>query len=129
MKVLVIDDSDLARTHVRRLLHRVGMVVFEQPSAIGATRSIIQNGIEAVVVDVSMPGLSGEKLVGVLRKNPRLRDLVVVIISAKSWDELEEVAGTCGADALLPKDRVEVELPDLLRQLHLKRCMRRSAIA
>ncbi len=129
MKVLVIDDSDLARAHVRRLLERTGMEVFEQPSAIGATRNILQNGIDAAVIDVSMPGLSGDKLVSVLRKNPRLRQLVVVIISGKSWEELEEVAGHAGADALLTKDRVEHDLPDLLRKLRGARFLERTASA
>ena len=83
-RVLVIDDFEVARIQLRRLLEAAGFYVVEQPSAIGATRTILVEKIEAVVVDVTMPGLSGDRLVELLRRNPRLQGLVIVIVSARS---------------------------------------------
>ncbi len=117
MRVLVIDDSELARAQLRELLTDAGMEVFEQPSAIGATRALIQNDIDAALIDVTMPGLSGDKLVGVLRRNARLDGLLIILISARSWEELRAVADHSGADALLPKEQVGTELVKLLQRL------------
>jgi two-component system chemotaxis sensor kinase CheA len=119
VKVLIIDDSELARVQLRRLLRGAGFQVFEQPSAIGATRNISQNGIDVALVDVSMPGLSGDKLVGVLRGNPRLKGLRIVLVSAKDEKELQTLAVETGADAVLSKAQVETDLVDLLARLDL----------
>ena len=118
IKVLVIDDSELARVHFRRILSKAGMEVFEQASAIGATREILKNSIDAVVVDISMPGLSGDRLVGLLREHKRLSHLVIVVVSAKPKDELARLSRQITADAVLSKEDAEASLVSLVRRLH-----------
>ena len=108
--VLVIDDSDIARSHISGILTEANYAVFEQPSAIGATRAIREFSIRAVVVDVSMPGLSGDKLVGVLRKNQRLNGLVIIVVSAKTSVELAGLSELGAADAVLSKEGLEISL-------------------
>lgn len=115
-RVLVIDDSVSARTAAKEILDRAGFEVFALPSAIGATRLILRNRIEAVVVDLSMPGLSGDRLVGLLRENPRLRGLIVVIVSGESPEELKRVAESTQVDGVLSKESMGRELPTLLRR-------------
>lgn len=121
LRVLVIDDSEITRAQLRDQLEHVGMTVFEQPSGIGATRQILQNQVDAAVVDVSMPGLSGDKLVGVLRKNPRLKDLIIVVISARSTEELNVLSIGVDANAFMSKERVHHELVPLLNKLARRR--------
>jgi len=115
--VLVIDDSDIARSHIAWLLNDADFVVFEQPSAIGATRAIRENSIRAVVVDVSMPGLSGDKLVGVLRKNQRLEGLVIIVVTGKTSDEVSNLAELKAADEVLFKDGLDQTLVRTLTRL------------
>ena len=115
--VLVIDDSEIARSHMAGLLSDADFVVFEQPSAIGATRAIRENAIQAVVVDVSMPGLSGDKLVGVLRKNQRLEGLVIVVVTGKTSDEVSSLAELEAADEVLFKDGLNQTLVRALSRL------------
>ena len=56
-RVLLIDDDDIAREYLASLLRDAGHEVFELPSPIGATRTILSEGIEAVVLDVIMPDM------------------------------------------------------------------------
>jgi CheY-like chemotaxis protein len=129
-RVLVIDDSDIAREHIVNLLSAADYKVFDQPSAIGATRAIREHMIRAVVVDVSMPGLSGDKLVGVLRKNVRLSGLVIVVVSAKTTEELDEIDELRAADAVISKDSLDLRLvPTLSRLLKLSAFRPSSAFA
>jgi CheY-like chemotaxis protein len=112
---------------MRALLTQAKMEVFEQASAIGATRAIVQNQIDVVLVDVSMPGLSGDKLVRLLRDNPRLEGLVIVLISAKCREELEEIAVDSGADAVVSKTQLDEELIGVLKMLVASSAVRTGA--
>ena len=101
--VLIIDDSPAARAAIAATLRLTGYNVFELSSAIGATRTILRNNIAAVIVDLGMPGLSGDKLVGLLRSNARLSQLVIIVVSGQSNEELERIGKECSVDAVLPK--------------------------
>jgi DNA-binding response OmpR family regulator len=59
MRILIIDDDDVARELLSGTLKQSGHHVFELATAIGATRSIFEHDIEAVVVDVNLPDISG----------------------------------------------------------------------
>jgi CheY-like chemotaxis protein len=78
-------------------------VVHSLPSAIGVTRAVVANCIDVVVIDVSMPTLSGDKLATLLRQNPRCKDLGVVLISGRAIGELERLAQEVEADAVVTK--------------------------
>lgn len=116
-RALVIDDSELARSFIARLLADAGFEVLTQASAIGATRTIVHNRVRLVVVDVSMPGLNGDKLVGVLRSNPRLAGLTIIVVSGQPSQELERIAAETPADAVLSKTGLEEQLLPLLARL------------
>lgn len=110
LRVLVIDDSAVARMKMVELLSEAGYRVFELASAIGATRTIMRNEVVAVIADVSMPGLSGDKLVGVLRKNPRLGNLVVILVSGREDHELRQIMSEQQVDSVLSKRDIEHRL-------------------
>src|SRR5690242_9871422 len=97
IRVLVIDDSDAARAAVNAVLAPAGYEVHQLPSAIGATRTILRNGIDAVILDISMPGLSGDRLIELLRSNPRFNDLVIVVVSGDP-ENLKRISETLAVD-------------------------------
>ena len=115
--VLIIDDSAAARASIASTLRLAGYGVFELSSAIGATRTILRSNISAVIVDLGMPGLSGDKLVGLLRSNRRLSNLVVIVVSGQSGEELERISGECRVDAILEKRDISSRLVHILEQL------------
>lgn len=117
-RVLVISDSDEMRARLTDILSSEGFVVFDQPSAIGATRSIRQNSIRAVIVDVGLPGVRGEKLVSLMRENPRLDGLVlVVVVPGKTDDPSADAKGLQAVDAILEQASLEYRLVPLLGRL------------
>lgn len=117
VRVLVIDDSETARAAMAETLIEAGYRVLELPSAIGATRVILRNDVQVVIVDVTMPGLSGDMLVRVLRNNPRLKDLVIVVVSGMATENLERIRTEVGADAVLAKTEIETGLALLVLRL------------
>jgi len=64
-----------------------------------------------------MPGLSGDKLVGVLRKNQRLEGLVIIVVTGKTSDEVSNLAELEAADEVLFKDGLNQTLVRALSRL------------
>jgi DNA-binding response OmpR family regulator len=125
MRILIIDDDDIARELLTSTLKRVGHEVFELATAIGATRAIFEHDIDAVVVDVNLPDISGDKLARVLRKNSRGSQLGIVLVSSLPIDELRALAMVAQADAVLSKSDIRTRLEASVERA----CQRRVRLA
>ena len=115
-RTLVIDDDEIARELVVSTLRDDGYETFELASPIGATQVISREKIEIVVLDIMMPGLSGDKLAKMLRANPRLGLLGIVLVSSCSPEQLAQVAESVRADAVVRKSEIRHKLlPMMMR--------------
>jgi DNA-binding response OmpR family regulator len=112
LRVLVIDDDDLAREFLCTVLRRSGFAVFDLPSTIGATVRITRDEIQVVVLDIMMPSIRGDKLATLLRKNSQLAELGVVLVSSCPRSELEQLELDVDADAVVGKDEARTKLAD-----------------
>lgn len=118
--ILVVDDSDLARERMSSLLEEAGYRVIALSSPIGSTRAVLENDVRAVVIDVLMPGMRGDRLALLFRRNPRLKDLGVVLVSGESADELLRLSIESGADAVVAKADLNDLVPAVRRVLRRK---------
>lgn len=109
-KVLVIDDSEVARATMRDALESAGHRVHELPSAIGATREVLRHEIEVVVIDLNMPAMRGDSVIRLFRANPRMRHLRLILVSGAPRPEIEAVARDVLADDWVEK----AMMPDAL---------------
>lgn len=105
-RVLVIDDDEVARELLGSELEKAGFEVFSLPSPIGASRLIQANDVDAVVLDVMMPAMSGDRLAALLRQNKRFSNVAVVLVSGKGAAELGKLALAVGADAVVSKSDI-----------------------
>ncbi len=110
MNVLIIDDSDVALAMMTRVLSGHGHRVVTLPSSIGATRTVLRESIDVVVIDVNLPSIRGDKLAGLFRANDRMAKVGVVLVSGMDRAELERLAREAGVDGAVPKDALEREL-------------------
>ena len=115
--ILVVDDEEILRVVARAALEQAGYVVLEAedgPSALEVFRRE-RARIAAVLLDVNMPGQSGEEIFQDLRA---LDPNVPVIFSSGSISEMKGVLLTGrGAKAFLHKPYSARELTDTLRQV------------
>jgi CheY-like chemotaxis protein len=118
--VLVVDDSEIARTTLKNALTMAGMKVIDLPSPIGATRAIMNNDVSVVVIDLMMPGMRGDRLTTLFRENPRFQTLGVVLVSGENEAEMLRLADEVGADAAVSKSNM-TELVSAVRRAYLKR--------
>lgn len=85
LQVLIVDDSKVMRTMVRRVLNMSGLPVagvHEAADGDEALRMAGEHAFDLFVVDVNMPGLDGVGLLGELRKREGTVRTPVVVISA-----------------------------------------------
>lgn len=115
--VLVIDDSDVARAEMMRVLELAGFRVMGLASPIGATRTILEFGVRCVVIDILMPGMRGDRLAALFRGNHRLRDLGVVLVSGASPAELLSLSVESGANAVVSKAHLAELVPAVRKAL------------
>jgi len=115
--VLVIDDSLIAGHAMVRALRDAGLSADAIESPIGATAAILRNHARVVVIDMNMPSLQGDRLVGLLRGVERLADVKLVLASGDDSGTLERTASAAGAHAVFRKSSGHPALVDLARSL------------
>jgi CheY-like chemotaxis protein len=109
-RVLIIDDDEIVGEAMREILAREGHEVTAVPTAIGATQVILREHVRVVVLDIHMPSISGDKLAQLLRKNPRLKHIGIILVSGIEQKQLEALANEVSADAVVSKHKMRSEL-------------------
>ena len=101
-RILVADDNADMRDYVRRLLGARWQVetVTDGLAALDAIRN---NKPDLLLSDVMMPGLDGFALLRELRGDQDLRDLPVILLSARAGEEARVEGLDAGADDYLTK--------------------------
>ena len=80
--VLVVDDDADSRECVRDLLEGKGIAVAEATNGqVALERMESIPDVAVVVLDLEMPVMSGHELVRIMKENPRLSRLQVLILS------------------------------------------------
>jgi DNA-binding response OmpR family regulator len=116
MKVLIIDDDDIIRAVLSDTLVEAGFETCQLPSPIGATKKIIHEGVNVVVLDVMMPEVSGDKLAKMLRGNAKMGRVGIVLVSSLKANELRRLQTESGADAVVEKERMHEDLVPAVRK-------------
>ncbi len=102
-KVLLVDDSQVVLGVARRALEAAGFAVATRDQPVGTTVALMREAADVVLMDVDMPLLEGHELVRSIKKRDTLRDIVVLLYSAKPANELREITRACGADGFILK--------------------------
>ncbi len=102
-RVLLADDNDDMREHVRRLLARQGYTVEVVPDGQAALEAARHAAPDLVLTDVMMPRLDGFGLLAALRADAKLREVPVIMLSARAGDEAKVEGLDAGADDYLVK--------------------------
>ena len=84
LRVLLVEDSATMRVylsqHLRALFPSVQIVEAEDGKS--AIRQLSASSVDLVLTDLRMPGMDGEDLVQMLKRNPLLRRKPILVVSA-----------------------------------------------
>jgi DNA-binding response OmpR family regulator len=120
-RVIVVEDEDLVRRAISSALRDEGFAVSQAADAYACRAALQQQGAEAVVLDLGLPGVSGLDLARELRS---LSDIALIVVSRRSEPEARIEALDLGADDFLVKPVHTGELAARLRSV-----LRRRSVA
>lgn len=101
--ILLVDDSTQSRAIYRNKLTLDGFTVIEASDGIEALKSLQENKPDLVIIDLWMEGIDGFKLLQLMNLNPDLKNIPVLILSARSVPGDIQKALALGAKDFLPK--------------------------
>ena len=107
LNILIVDDSPVMRTFVRRVMQLTGIEVGQYLEAGNGAEALdvaaSQPVIDAVFTDINMPVMDGEEFVRQLRRQPSREQTPVIVISTDATSRRIENMIALGASGYIQK--------------------------
>jgi DNA-binding response OmpR family regulator len=104
MRILVIDDSPVARIALRGMLEAAGFTIVEAADGKEGLRTFRSVGADVVVCDLFMPGVDGLQVIRELRREfPAVKLIAISGGSSNCTMDVLPMAQRLGADEVLYK--------------------------
>ena len=101
---LVVEDSPTMRQLIAFALKRFkGAKVIEAADGVDALKKLQTEKVQMILTDINMPIMDGLKLVTLVRQNPSLKGMPIVIITTEGAAEDRERGMALGANAYISK--------------------------
>jgi CheY-like chemotaxis protein len=100
---LVIDDNRQTADSLCDMLHALDVHAEPVYGSNTAVLALSKKVPELVFLDVNMPGASGFEVLSYIRREPRLRDVIVIMITSDDQPQVAEKARQTGALLTLVK--------------------------
>jgi two-component system chemotaxis response regulator CheY len=114
-KVLLVDDSGLARRSTRRVLEEAGYVVVEAEDGLSALERFALDKPDVVLLDLVMKGMYGLDVLARLREmDPSAR---VIVVSADVQTSSREMVQAGGAAGFITKPANPVHMLETVDQV------------
>lgn len=111
-KILIVDDSSLARRTMRNLLEEMGYSVEDAPDGAVALEKFFVSPPDLVILDLVMTGMYGVDVLTKMRElNPNAR---VIIATADVQQSTADQVRAAGAKAILNKPVTREKLKAIL---------------
>jgi two-component system chemotaxis response regulator CheY len=110
-KILLVDDSALARRILRRCLEPEGHQIIEAQDGISALEAYFLEKPDLVLLDLTMEGMHGLDVLREMRRlDPSARVVVATADIQESTQRMAQEAGACGfvVKPFVPKQVLEV---------------------
>jgi two-component system chemotaxis response regulator CheY len=101
--VFVVEDDPGIRRLLRVYLQRMSLEVEEAATGRAALSLLERHEPSLVCLDLILPELSGYEICEKIRASPRLREVPVLVVSARATAPERAFAEEVGASAFLPK--------------------------
>src|SRR5262245_23821646 len=125
--LLIVDDDVSAREGLRSIFERAGHQTIAVADAPAALRLLHKRACDLVLLDVELPDVDGLALCRLLRAQPALKQLPLVVFSANDSEVRKVEAFTAGADDYIVKPSTPGELLSRINS-HLSVAQRESEL-
>ena len=127
MRVLVVDDEEIAAEHARLVLEEVGI---QADTCLGGAQALQMletqharhEGYNLVLLDWKMPGMDGLEVARRIRKRYD-NETTVIILTSFNWDDIMDEALHAGVDSFLAKPLFATNVVDEFERIARKNNM------
>lgn len=116
-RALVVDDNEVNRLLAGRLLTKAGWVVEMAEDGSQALDWLAGNRADLVLLDISMPGLSGEDVCRTAHDEKLCQGTKLVAYTAHAMPDERQKFVSCGFDAVLTKPISKATMLEMLASL------------
>lgn len=109
-KVLIVGDDEALLHRITLLLTQEGVLVKEMNNSLNIIQEIEEFQPDLLIIDVTMPGISGFDVCRMVRVNPRWHELPVLFLTAQLGLDSRLAAFEAGGDDYMNKPIVDQEL-------------------
>lgn len=102
-RILVVDDNPVNRKLAAAMLRKGGWEVEDAENGTIALEKLAANTYQAVLLDISMPGIGGEDVCRQIRANESLKGLRVVAYTAHAMESEKQTIMSAGFDDIVIK--------------------------
>lgn len=113
--ILVVDDNGINRLLPGLILRPFGWTVYEVDGGLEALKALKDAEISCVLLDISLPDISGLDVLKVLRKNPELQSVRIVAYTGYAQEKDVNYLLGLGFDAVIIKPLTSMKLLDVLK--------------
>lgn len=118
MKILIVDDFSTMRRIVKNLLKDIGFTnMVEADDGRTALPILQRGGIDFLITDWNMPGMSGIDLLKSVRANPNLASLPVLMVTAEAKREQIIMAAQAGVNGYVIKPFTAATLREKIEKI------------
>ncbi|MFJ4065404.1 Hpt domain-containing protein [Pseudomonas sp. NPDC089996] len=101
--VMVVDDSVTVRKVTSRLLERHGMSVLTAKDGVDAMALLEEHRPDVLLLDIEMPRMDGFEVATRVRRDERLKDLPIIMITSRTGQKHRDRAMAIGVNDYLGK--------------------------
>ncbi|MGY1410046.1 response regulator [Luteimonas sp. A611] len=115
--VMVVDDSVTMRKVTGRVLERHNLEVLTAKDGLDALERMDERVPDLMLLDIEMPRMDGYELAKHMKADPRLRDVLIMMITSRTGEKHRQRAFDLGVDRYLGKPYQEPELMRNVQEL------------
>lgn len=118
MKILIVDDFSTMRRIIKNLLRDLGFTnTVEADDGRTALPILEKGGIDFLITDWNMPGMTGIDLLKAVRGNPNLSDLPVLMVTAEAKRDQIILAAQAGVNGYVIKPFTAATLKEKIEKI------------
>jgi len=104
VKILVVEDSPTMRQLISFALKRLkDVTIVEAGDGVEGLKKLNADTFDLIITDINMPVMDGLKLIGLVRRDVKYRNIPIMIITTEGGAEDRERALALGANAYITK--------------------------
>ena len=116
-KVLVVDDEPQIRRALRTNLAARGYEVLLAKDGMDAIAKLEDARPDIMLLDIEMPRMDGFEVATLVRHNPNLEDLPIIMITSRTGEKHRERAFAIGVNCYMGKPFQEEQLLETISEL------------